>query len=100
MRRGRAGVAPLVMTALLHGGCAGMPSMGASDILTGLLTNQLGVTSNQAIGGVGSILSLAKERLSSMDFMTLSKFIPGTDAYMKTAKDLGAVNGPVGDQAA
>jgi hypothetical protein len=88
-----------MLTALLHWGCAGMQSMGATDILTGLLTNQLGVTSNQAMGGVGSILSLAKERLSSMQFSTLSQLIPGADTYMKTAKDLGAVTGPVGDRA-
>jgi hypothetical protein len=73
--------------------------MGASDMLTGLLTNQLGVTSNQAMGGVGSILSLAKERLSSMDFTTLTKLIPGADTYMNSARDLGAVKGPVGDRA-
>ena len=95
----RAWVSLLVLTALLHGGCGGMQSMGATDILTGLLTNQLGVTSNQAMGGVGSILSLAKERLSSMDFMALTKLIPSADTYMKTAKDLGAVTGPIGDRA-
>ena len=89
----------LILTALLHWGCTGMQSMGGTDVLTGLLTNQLGVTSNQAMGGVGSILSLAKERLSGMDFTALTKLIPGADTYMKTAKDLGAVTGPVGDRA-
>src|SRR5262245_66656358 len=76
-----------------------MQSMGGTDTLTQLLTSQLGVTSNQAMGGTGSILSLAKERLSGMDFTTLTKFIPGSDTFMKVAKDLGAVTGPVGDQA-
>jgi len=76
-----------------------MQSMGGTDTLTQLLTSQLGVTSNQAMGGTGSILSLAKERLSGMDFTTLTKFIPGSDTFMKAAKDLGAVTGPVGDQA-
>jgi len=76
-----------------------MQSMGGTDTLTQLLTSQLGVTSNQAMGGTGSILSLAKERLSGMDFSTLTKFIPGSDTFMKAAKDLGAVTGPVGDQA-
>ena len=89
----------LVLVALLHSGCGGMQSMGGADVLTGLLTNQLGVTSNQATGGVGSILSLAKERLSGMDFTALTKLIPGADTYMKTARDLGAVTGPVGDRA-
>ena len=99
MRR-RVWASLLILTALLHVNCGGMPSMGgATDILTGLLTNQLGVTSNQAVGGVGSILSLAKERLSSMDFSALTKLIPGADTYMKSARDLGAVTGPIKDQA-
>ena len=94
----RAWIPLLTLTALLHGGCAEMQSMGATDTLTKLLTSQLGVTSNQAMGGVGSILSLAKERLSAMDFTALTKLIPGADTYMKTAKDLGAVTGQVGDR--
>src|SRR5690348_1693929 len=99
MRQVRVWGSLLVMTALLLGGCGAMQSMGATDILTGLLTNQLGVTSNQAMGGGGSILSLAKERLSSMNFTTLINLMPGADPYMQKAKDLGAVTGPVGDRA-
>ena len=97
-RRGR-WVSLLIMTALLQWGCAGMQSMGGTDVLTRLLTSQLGVTSNQAMGGVGSILSLAKERLPSMDFMSLTKLIPGAETYMNTARNLGAVTGPIGDRA-
>jgi hypothetical protein len=89
----------LILAALLHLSCAEMQSMGGTETVTKLLTNQLGVTSNQAMGGTGSILSLAKERLSSMDFSTLTKLIPGSDSFMKAAKDLGAVTGPVGNQA-
>ena len=99
MLKRRSWISLLILTALVYWGCAQMQSMGGTDILTKVLTNQLGVTSDQAVGGVGSILSLAKERLSSMDFMTLSKLIPGADTYMKTAKDLGAVTGPIGDRA-
>ena len=89
----------LILTAFLHWGCAEMQSMSGTETVTKLLMNQLGVTSNQAMGGTGSILSLAKERLSGMDFSALTKLIPGSDTFMKTAKDLGAVTGPVGDQA-
>jgi hypothetical protein len=74
-------------------------AMGGTETLTKVLTNQLGVTSNQATGGIGSILSLAKERLSAMDFTTLTALIPGADTFMQTAKSLGAVTGPVGDRA-
>jgi len=89
----------LILTAFVHWGCAEMQSMGGTETVTKLLMNQLGVTSNQAMGGTGSILSLAKERLSGMDFSALTKLIPGSDTFMKTAKDLGAVTGPVGDHA-
>jgi hypothetical protein len=99
MRRRPAWVALVILTGMLQWGCTGMQSMGATDILTGLLTNQLGVTSNQAMGGVGSILSLAKERLSSVNFTTLSQLIPGADTYMQTANNVGAVKGPIGDRA-
>src|SRR5215467_3989251 len=92
----------LILTVFLHWGCAETQSMGqamgGTETLTKLLTSQLGVTSNQAMGGVGSILSLAKERLSGMDFTTLTKLIPGADSFMSAARNLGAVSGPVGDQ--
>jgi len=80
-------------------GCAEMQSMGLTDPLIKTLTSQLNVTADQAAGGVGSMLTLAKEKLSGMDFAALTKLIPRSDTYMKTAKDLGAVTGPVGDQA-
>ena len=71
------------VTLMLCPACAQMQSMGlstsATDTLTSLLTSQLGVTSNQAMGGVGSILSLAKERLSAVNFRTFSTLIPGAD---------------------
>ena len=93
----------VILTAVLHWGCTGMQSMGqavgGTDTLTQLVTSQLGVTSNQAMGGVGSILSLAKERLSAMSFSTLTSLIPGADTFMQTARTLGAVTGPIGDRA-
>ena len=92
-------VAMLVVATFLLSGCAEMQAMGGSDVLVNLLTSQLGVTSNQATGGVGSILSLAKEKLSGMDFNTLSKLIPGAETFMKAAKESGAVTGTIGDQA-
>ena len=92
------GVALIVMTVMLSR-CAHMQSMGLTDPLISALTGQLNVTTDQAQGGAGSMLTLAKEKLSSMDFNALTKMIPGADTYMKTAKDLGAVTGPVGDKA-
>jgi hypothetical protein len=92
------GAALIGMTFVLTG-CAEMRSMGLTDPLVNMLTSQLSVTSDQATGGVGSMLTLAKEKLSGMDFNALTKLIPGADTYMKAAKDLGAVTGPVGNNA-
>lgn len=89
----------LVVVSFLPLSCAELQSSGVTNVLTQLVTSQLGVTADQANGGVGSILSLAKEKLPSMDFTTLTKFIPGADSFMKAANDLGAVTGPIGDQA-
>jgi len=89
----------LIVTTMMLSGCGHMQSMGLTDPLNSALTGQLNVTADQAQGGVGSILALAKEKLSSMDFTTLTKLIPGVDSYMKVAKNLGAVTGPVGDKA-
>jgi len=80
-------------------GCAEMQSTGLTDVLVKSLTSQLNVTADQAKGGVGSTLSLAKEKLNGADFSALTKYIPGSDTYMKAAKDLGAVTGPIKDQA-
>jgi hypothetical protein len=88
----------LVFTAFLCSGCAEMQSMGMTDPLVSLLTNQLNVTANQAKGGVGSMLSLAKEKLTGPDFSSLTKYIPSSDTYIKAAQDLGAVTGPIKDQ--
>jgi len=97
MRHASALAAVLTLGAFLFSGCAEFQSMGGPEVLTKLLTGQLNVTQNQATGGVGSILSLAREKLSSMDFSTFTKFIPGSDTFMKAAQNLGAVTGPVRD---
>lgn len=92
------GVALIGMNFILSG-CAEMQAMGLTDPLVKMLTSQLSVTSDQARGGIGSMLTLAKEKLSGMDFTALTKLIPGSDTYMQAARDLGAVAGPIGDKA-
>lgn len=63
--------------------------------LSGMLSDQLGVTSEQAEGGIGSMLSLASERLSTDDFEQLAGAIPGAQGYLETATRLGAVTEPL-----
>lgn len=65
------------------------------DPLMSMLTSQLGVTDNQAKGGVGSLLTLAKEKLPAADFTKVANVVPGASKYMEMAKTLGAVAGPL-----
>ena len=65
----------------------------ASGSLTSMLASKLGVTQNQAEGGVGSILKLAQEKLSAGDFDQVAKAIPGASKYLDKAKSLGAYAG-------
>ena len=74
--------------------------MGAgSNSLTSLLTSKLGITQNQAEGGVGSILKLAQEKLAKGDFDKVANSIPGAQKYLDKAKSLGAFTGSVGNLA-
>jgi len=65
------------------------------DPLISMLTSKLGVTDGQAKGGMGSLLTLAKEKLSGGDFGKLTALLPQASKYMDTAKQLGAVAGPL-----
>lgn len=57
---------------------AATPEMG----LVNILVSQLGINSQQAMGGVGSILALAQQRMNPGDFMQLSGNVPGVDQYL------------------
>ena len=69
------------------------------DPLVGALKSSLGVTDTQAEGGLGSILTLAQEKLAKGDFDKIAQVIPGSQKYLDTAKKLGAVTGPVTNSA-
>ena len=71
----------------------------ASGSLTGLLGKNLGVTQNQAEGGVGSVLKLAQEKLSAGDFDMVAKAVPGAQKYLDKAKSLGAYTGALNNAA-
>ncbi len=90
----------LAILALPFAATAETPSLGAltsalKDPLTKTLTSQLGVTEDQAKGGIGSYLTLAQEKLAKGDFDKIAALVPGASTYMDTAKKLGAVTGPV-----
>ncbi|MBO3277847.1 DUF2780 domain-containing protein [Pseudomonas schmalbachii] len=50
----------------------------ASGLLSAL-TGQLGVTDQQALGGTGALLGLAKNKLSGTDYSQLLNAVPGLD---------------------
>ena len=74
----------IIVAATALSGCAGTGGSSTSDIV-GALTGQLGVTPQQATGGVGSMLSYAKTQMSPADFGTVTSALPGADSYIKLA---------------
>jgi hypothetical protein len=91
---------------------AGVLGNAASDSsglgLVNTLVNQLGISPVQALGGAGSIFSVAKQSMNASDFSTLSKAVPGMDQYLSNAPQvpaaansslLGAASGLLGNQA-
>jgi hypothetical protein len=62
-----------------------------------LLSKSLGMSKDQLEGGVGSILTLAQEKLVKGDFDKVAAAIPGASKYLDQAKKLGAVTGPLND---
>ena len=70
-------------------------SDSVSGSLPSLLQSQLGITQDQAEGGLGSLLSLASENLDAADFNKLKSMIPGSIDYVDAAKKLGAFAGPL-----
>lgn len=63
--------------------------------LLGALTSQLGVSEDQARGGIGSYLTLLQEKLAKGDFDKIASLVPGASGYLDSAKKLGAVTGPL-----
>lgn len=61
--------------------------------LIGILTGQLGINPQQALGGVGSIFQVAQQRLQPADFSRLSNAVPGMDQYLAAAPQPVAANG-------
>ncbi|MET0776203.1 MAG: DUF2780 domain-containing protein [Pseudomonas mandelii] len=72
---------------------AAAPTSQTSDLLSAL--SQLNVTPQQAIGGTGAMLGLAKNQLSSTDYSELAKSVPGID-ILSGGGELGALSGLLG----
>jgi hypothetical protein len=69
------------------------PTSKTADLL-GALT-QLNITPQQAVGGTGAMLGLAKNQLSSTDYSELAKKVPGIDK-LSGGGEVGALTGLLG----
>ena len=64
------------------------PTPQTADLLSTL--SELDITPQQAIGGAGAMLGLAKNQLSSTDYSELAKSVPGID-MLSGGGELGAL---------
>lgn len=92
MQRRTVIVGALALVAVASAGHAQLDALG-------LLGRSLGMSRDQAEGGLGSILTLAQEKLVKGDFDKVAAAIPGASKYLEQAKSLGAVTGPLKDLA-
>ena len=71
---------------IIQSGAASVPGMGASQIsLTDMLTRQLGISQQQALGGAGAIFQAAQGNMKPQAFTTLSQSIPGMNNMLNAA---------------
>jgi hypothetical protein len=56
-----------------------------------------GLSTEQAAGGLGALMSLAESRLAPADYSSFTKLMPSADKYVKVAKDAGILTTPVKD---
>ncbi len=79
---------------LLLNGCSMIPGMGnnssGASALIGMLTSQLGVSNEQALGGTAALFGLAKQSLSAGDFSSVTKSLPGIGSLLGMASMGGA----------
>lgn len=54
----------------------------------GTLASTLGITAQQAQGGLGSMLVIAQQRLANKDYLSIVKYIPEADQYVGVARQL------------
>ncbi len=86
----------------------GAANAGSELGLVNILVGQLGINPQQALGGVGSIFSVAQQRMNPGDFSQLSSSVPGMDRYLSAVPQpavqsgsqslLGAAGGLMGGQ--
>lgn len=61
-----------------------------------MLTQQLGVSEDQAKGGAGLLLKLAKEKLGAGEFSQVKSAVPAVDELIASAPKPGGLGGTLG----
>jgi outer membrane murein-binding lipoprotein Lpp len=90
-------LAALALIPFALSGCASTGMVDDSKI--GKLATSLGLTTEQAQAGVGSMLSLAENRLDPAEYAKISAVVPRGNEFMALANRLGAFQGSVGNAA-
>jgi Protein of unknown function VcgC/VcgE (DUF2780) len=76
------------------GGKNAISSLSSEPAVTSLMQTA-GVTADQAIGGLGSILSLAKSKVTPEDYSKLAAGLPSADKYIGALGGLGINSGDI-----
>jgi hypothetical protein len=96
-------IAGLITFGLLASACTATDTVSSAadalsnDALVGSLTGGTGLSAEQAGGGLGSIMSLAQNKLPGADYDALAKVLPNGSTYLKMAKDAGVLTTPIND---
>jgi len=87
----------LLAIALVATGCSSMGSITDTAVSDSLVSSlgKLNMTPSQATGSLGSLVSLASNRLSPADFAKFSGYLPNADKYLKSAEAAGLLKTPV-----
>jgi hypothetical protein len=72
-------------------------AMPTADGLVGMLTGALNVNTDQASGGMGSILNYVKNNVSTEQFGQLAKSLPGVDGLVSQMPDISKLSSGSGD---
>ena len=100
MKKIRNLAAALVVAASLFTACSssGLAGLGSTMELVNSL-GKLGISPEQAIGGIGSLLSLANFKLDPADFSKVSGAFPDLENIMNKTKELGIDASSITDMA-
>ena len=83
----RLAMSALVLLSLLLTACSTTSTMTDESKL-GTLASSLGITAQQAQGGLGAMLVIAQQRLANTDYLRIVKYIPEADEYIGVARQL------------